>query len=219
MTVRARATSLLLAVLALPLSAAALHAQACLGYPSFSRNHLQMNADFIANDDFEELGASFVAGSNTAFGGLGVNRTLYDLGDVVAIRGSLGYQVPVSKSGRVQACPQLRVNYGLPTDVSFGGELSVRSYGFALGVGGELFKAQRVAIVPSVQLGLQRDEFTYSALGADDIEDTYVYAGLNVGIVLNEQLSIRPSLHFPDRGRLREPIFGLGLALNFGGRR
>lgn len=206
-----------------PLATAALHAQACFGNASFASNHLQMNGDVAFNKDVEELGASFVSGSNSVFAGLGVVSSTVEGGDAsVAVRGNLGYQVPVSPARSVQVCPVLRASVGLPAKNydGLGGELTTQSYGLGLNLGGELIRAERLSLVPSLSVGVQRDVIRISGGTApDNLQDTYAYAGLAVGIVVNNALSLRPSVTVPFEARLDSPIFGVGLALNFGGRR
>ena len=205
---------------ALPSVAAA---QACLGNASFSTNHLQMAGGYTFTSDFDELGASFTSGSNSVFAGIGVNSYAVEGSDAnVRVAGSLGYQVPVTASGRVQACPMLRASYGLPTDDfnGLGGELRTQSYGFGLAIGGALTQTDRFAIVPSVQAGVQRDVFRVRGglLPVDD-GDTYGVVGLGIGFVMNNALSIRPSVTLPVNAAFDDPIFGIGLSLNYGGRR
>lgn len=210
------------ALLVATLPAAAV-AQACLGNASFASNHLQMSGSYTFTDDFDELGAAFTSGSNSVFAGLGVSSHSFDGGDAnLRIGGSLGYQVPVSASGRVQACPLLRASYGLPTDDynGTGGKLTTQSYGLGLAFGGTLMQRERLALIPSVQATVQRDVFTVrGGLSPDDITDTYATIGLALGIVMNDALSLRPSLSLPMNARFDEPLYGIGLSLNYGRRR
>ncbi|HRQ77840.1 MAG TPA: hypothetical protein PLY94_04510 [Gemmatimonadaceae bacterium] len=211
-------TALLLA--ALPAVAVA---QVCLGNASFANNHLQMSGAYTFTSDFDELGAAFTSGSNSVFAGLGVSSYSVGGGDPnLRIGGSLGYQVPVSASGRVQACPLLRATYGLPTDDynGTGGELTTQSYGLGLAFGGVLLQRERLALIPSVQASVQRDIFTIrGGLVPDDIADTYATVGLALGIVMNDALSLRPSVSLPMNAAFDEPLFGIGLSLNYGRRR
>lgn len=202
---------------------AAAVAQACLGNASFASNHLQMSGGYTFTSDFDELGASFTSGSNSVFAGLGVSSYSVEGGDPnLRIGGSLGYQVPVSANGRVQACPLLRATYGLPTDDynGTGGELTTQSYGLGLAFGGVLLQRERLALVPSVQASVQRDLFTVrGGLAPDDLADTYATVGVALGIVMNDVLSLRPSVSVPIDASFDEPLFGIGLSLNYGRRR
>ncbi|MBX3133025.1 MAG: hypothetical protein KF689_06520 [Gemmatimonadaceae bacterium] len=210
----------LLALVAMPALAAA---QACLGSPSFATNHLQLAGSFMFSSDFEELGAGFTSGSNSYFGGLGISSYAFDGSDAnVRLGGRLGSQVPVSASGRVQACPLLSASYGLTTKDynGTGGDLHTQSYGLGLAIGGELMRSNRVALVPSVSATVLRDVFRVTGgLAPTDDQDTYILAGAAVGIVLSDALAIRPAVAFPINAAFDEPVFSIGLVLNYGGRR
>ena len=198
-------------------------AQVCLGNASFAANHLQMSGSYTFTSDFDELGAAFTSGSNSVFAGLGVSSYSVDGGDPnLRIGGTLGYQVPVSAKGRVQACPLLRATYGLPTDDynGTGGELTTQSYGIGLAFGGTLLQRERLALIPSVQASVQRDIFTVrGGLAPDDLADTYATVGVALGIVMNDALSLRPSMSLPVNAAFDEWLFGIGLSLNYGRRR
>lgn len=212
-----------LAALTLCTTPALVAAQGCLGNASFITNHLQLNGDVIVNDDFEELGAAFVGGSGSFFGGLGVGSTTFDGGDAnVALRVTAGSQTPISYGGKLQVCPLLRLRVGFPKQNynGSGGEFSTQSYSIGVGVGGEMFRAARLAVVPSLQAGVQRDLLKLSGgIAPESIQDTYAYVGFALGLVANDALSLRPSVMLPADSRFDGPIFGVGLALNYGGRR
>lgn len=175
------------------------------------------------SSDFEELGAGFTSGSNSYFGGLGISSYAFDGSDAnVRLGGRLGSQVPVSASGRVQACPLLSASYGLTTKDynGTGGDLHTQSYGLGLAIGGELMRSNRVALVPSVSATVLRDVFRVTGgLAPTDDQDTYILAGAAVGIVLSDALAIRPAVAFPINAAFDEPVFSIGLVLNYGGRR
>lgn len=198
-------------------------AQACLGNASFASNHMQVTGGLTSSDTFEELDAALVSGSNSVFAGIGVNSATYNGADgSLRIAGSLGYQVPLSAGGRLQACPLLRAEVGLPTNDfnGTGGELRTQRYGFGLAVGGPLVRGERWAIVPSVQAQVQRERWVVrGGIDPDDFTDTYALIGVAVGFVVNESLSVRPSMSIPSSAPFDEPVYGIGVSLNYGGRR
>ena len=74
--------------------------------------------------------------------------------------------------------------------------------------------------MPSVSLGFQYDNLKVDGGLVDgSTSDTYGLAGFALGIVLNDALSIRPSITLPVSARFDDPILGIGVALNYGGRR
>lgn len=208
--------------LSLPLASSKLQAQSCLGYPSFSANHLQMNAGASFSADYEQFGANFVSGSNTIFAGLGVGGTRNSgSNSSLEARGLLGSQVPVGQSTRWQICPVINAMYGTgPDDLSLsGGDVTVAGAGFGLALGGELSRSETFAIVPSFQLGFQYERTNIEGLGGDILTDTYGTMGVALGFVFSNQLSLRPSVTIPTRENSNDPIFGISVALNYGRRR
>lgn len=202
-----------LAALSLAFVPSVAAAQTCLGNASFATNHLQLAGDMTAGDGADEFGLSFVSGSNTAFAGLGVGFISYSGDQRLAVRGVLGYQVPATSSGSIQVCPVLRAGLGFGED---SGDISSQIYSLGLAVGGVMLRAERIALVPSVTLAMQHERF--DDFGAN-ITDEYGTATFALGIVLNESLSIRPSFLMPIGARFDEPILGISLSLNYGGRR
>jgi hypothetical protein len=67
--------------------------------------------------------------------------------------------------------------------------------------------------------------FAYTAatqsglISSGTVTETYGIAGAAVGVVLSERLSVRPSVSFPIGLDGADPVFGIGFALNYGGRR
>jgi hypothetical protein len=202
-----------LAAFSLAFVPGALSAQTCLGNASFATNHLQLAGDITAGDGADEIGLSFASGSNTAFAGLGVGFISYTGDGRLAGRGVLGYQVPATSSGSIQVCPVVRAGLGFGEDR---GDISSQIYSLGLAIGGVMLRAERIALVPSVTLAMQHERF--EDFGAN-ITDEYGTATFAVGIVLNESLSIRPNFLMPIGARFDEPILGISLSLNFGGRR
>ncbi len=222
MRISSRVSVLTLLAISLPLASSNLDAQSCLGYPSFSANHLQLNAGASFASDYEQFGANFVSGSNTIFAGLGVGGTRNGgSNSSLEARGQLGSQVPLGQSARWQLCPVLNAMYGTgPDDLSLsGGDVTYSGAGFGLALGGELSRSETLAIVPSFQLGFQYERTNVEGLGGATFTDTYGTLGVAVGFVFGNQLSLRPSVTLPTREGSNEPIFGVSVALNYGKRR
>lgn len=216
---------------ALPLAAAtalflmpdALVAQTCLGNPSFAQGHLQLSGDVVTGNDVTTFGARWGGGSESVFGTLGVGGATLDgvSGSQLLAAGSVGYQVPATV-GTAQICPVFTAQFGFgPKDIDgFGTDLTSRAVGFGLALGGELLRGSRMAVVPSVQLGFLYAAQIFDGVGSPVEEaDTYGTAGLTLGIVLNDQLSLRPNVTFPIGLEGADPLFGIGFTLNYGGRR
>jgi hypothetical protein len=213
----------LVATALLAAAPAAAVAQTCLGNPSFTDGHLQLAAGADFDTRATSFGAAFGGGSESVFGSLGVGGTTYDDldGTTVRVSGTVGYQVPVS-AGRTQVCPVLSASLGSgPNDFDvLGTDLTTRGFGFGVALGTELARGARVALVPAVTLGFAFSQLDFTgSVNADTSTDTYGLAGIALGVVLNNQLSIRPSVNFPLGLEGADPTFGIGFALNYGGRR
>jgi hypothetical protein len=201
----------------------ALEAQACLGNPSFSTNHLQVNAGASFAPSTTTFGGEFVGGSESLFTGLTAGGATYDgISGATLLAGiRAGFQVPVT-SGTMQVCPVVGAEVGFgPADV--GGDRSdfrSRAVTFGLAAGGELLRSDRIAVVPSLSIGFAYTGTTVTGLLATETEtETFGLAGAAVGLVLNDRLSIRPSVSFPIGLEGADPIYGIGFSLNYGGRR
>lgn len=212
--------ALVAALTALPAVATA---QTCLGSPSFTANHLQLGADVNVAENATSFGAQLGSGSETVFASFGGGGVTYDNvdGSTIFVGGTLGYQVKASASGRAQVCPVLSASYGWgPNDIAgSGSDLTVKNFSFGLAFGSAMGSGE-VALVPSASVA-----FVYSSASVDvfggtfDGDDTYGMAGIGLGVLLNSQLSIRPSVSMPFGVEDAKPIYGIGVTLNYGGRR
>lgn len=220
---RSRVHAALVATALLGATPAVSFAQACLGNASFATGHLQLSADAATANNSTSFVAGLGGGSESVFGTLAIGgvQTEGIGGTQLLAGGSVGYQVPVT-SGSLQMCPVLRAQFGFgPRDVDgLGTDLSSRAVGFGLSLGGEMLRAERLVLIPAVSLG-----FAYASSTADGVggsvtdSDTYGLAGLTLGLVLNNQLSIRPGITVPFGLEDADPILGIGFTLNYGGRR
>lgn len=221
---RAR-TPLLATLLAIAAAIApsGLAAQACLGNPSFSANHLQVSAGANFDPSTTTFGGSFVGGSSSLFTGLSVGGATYDgvSGGSLLAGVTAGFQVPLT-SGSLQVCPVVGAEFGFgPSDYDgLGTDFRSQAFSFGLAAGGELFRSERVAIVPSLSMGFAYTEATLTGIAATTTDaETYGIAGAAIGFVLGDKLSVRPSVSFPIGLSGADPVFGIGFALNYGGRR
>jgi hypothetical protein len=200
-----------------------LRAQACVGNPSFSVNHLQVAASAAFDESATSFAGTFVGGSETLFTGLSAGGATYDgiTGSSLLAGISGGFQVPLS-SGRAQVCPVIGATFGFgPSDFDGSGtNFRSQAYNFGLAAGGELFRSERLAVVPSLSIGFVYTAATATGLLSTSTEtDTYGVAGAAVGLVLSDRLSVRPSVSLPIGLTGADPVFSIGFALNYGGRR
>ena len=214
-------TLLVAALMAVP---AAARSQTCLGNPSFSTNHLQLSADASFPATATAFGASIGSGSETVFGRVGIGGVTYDNSDgsTLVIGGTVGYQVTSPTTRRFQICPVLSAAYGMgPKDFAgSGNDLRTTAFSFGLSAGGEFVRMDGFSIIPAASVGFAYWSSSVDAFGgAFSTSDTYGLAGVTLGIVLNSQLSVRPSVSLPFGVDERDPVYGIGVTLNYGGRR
>lgn len=200
-----------------------LGAQACLGNLSFSVNHLQIAARAAFDESATSFAGTFTGGSETLFTGLSVGGATYEgISGASLLAGiSGGFQVPLS-SGSAQVCPIVGATFGFgPSDFDGSGtNFRSQTYNFGIAAGGELFRAERLAVVPSLSVGFVYTAATATGLLTNSTEtDTYGVAGAAIGLVLGDRLSVRPSVSIPIGLEGADPVFGIGFALNYGGRR
>ncbi len=201
----------------------ALAAQACLGQPSFALNHLQMTAGAAFDKESTSFGANLIGGSESVFGGVGIGGATFDNieGSTLLVGGTAGFQVPLT-SGSAQICPIVNAQFGFgPNDFDgLGTDFSSRAVSFGIAAGGELFKSDRVALIPSISLAFAYNEGRYDSIGGLLTEtNSYALAGAALGFVVSDKLAVRPSVSFPIGLEGADPVFGIGFALNYGGRR
>lgn len=216
--------ALLSCALLLLVTPAVVAAQTCLGNPSFANGHLQLDADVQTNDDATAFGVGFGGGSESVFGTLRLGGTTYEAleGTTVLVGGRLGYQVAAVSSGNVQICPTLAASFGFgPNDFDGAGtDLTTRGASFGLSLGFGLMQADRIRLIPALSAGfVYAENILENSFGSTSETDAYGVAGAALGIVLNDALSIRPSVMVPFGLDGAEPTYGIGFTLNYGGRR
>jgi hypothetical protein len=199
-------------------------AQTCLGNPSFANGHLQLTADVAANADATAFGVGLGGGSESVFGAAQLGGVTYDAidGSTLLVGGSMGYQVPVSSTGSAMICPVVSGAYGFgPRDFDgLGTDLQTRAFNFGLSLGFDALRTDRMRVVPALSAGFVYAASIFDAMGTSTTQDdTYGVAGFALGLVLNDQLSIRPTVSVPFGLDGAEPSYGIGFTLNYGGRR
>ena len=201
-------------------------AQTCMGLASFSAAPMQVTANGQFSDLSNTFGATVGYGiPSSAYGNLGVSTTSVDGvdGSQLGIAARAGYQMALGKSRQVQVCPNASFGLGMgPNDDAAGVDQSGRSATVGLNVGTVMGANPRMKIIPSVGLS-----YAYGKQKAEDdagatlfeVSNSYGLAQVGVGIVLNQNISIRPSVDIPLGLEGSDPTFGLTLGYNFGGSR
>jgi hypothetical protein len=128
---------------------------------------------------------------------------------------NLGYQMQV---GKAQICPVASLGYDNgPDSDAFGVNSSTKSAAFGLAFGTPMGTSQ-LQIVPSAGVGVvyAKSNVEIDGIGSGEGSDAYGIAELGVGLVINQSVSVRPSVAIPVGLTGSDPSFGLTVGFNFG---
>jgi hypothetical protein len=216
-----RGLAVSLALLALIRSPAV--AQACMGLASFTGAPMQVTATGSFTQLSNSFGGTLGYGlPSSVYGNVAVATTSYDVvdGSTLGLAGRAGYQVNVGGTRPVQVCPNASFGIGKgPNDDAAGIDRSSRSATIGLHLGTELGAGPRIKVVPSAGFS-----YAHASVKAEDssgtelfeISDRYGLAQIAVGIILNQRISVRPSIEIPVGLDGGDPTVGLTLGYNVG---
>jgi hypothetical protein len=202
-------------------------AQTCQGLASFSAGPMQVAGSAQFGEFSNTWGGSFSYGvPSGVYGGLDLSTESFDNdgGSSLGIGAHAGYQMKLGRASKISLCPVARLALGMGPDDEAndqnGSQTNVH-FGFALGT--EMGSTPRMRILPTAGLGLQ-----YSKLKVEDTSpggttseasETYGLARIGVGLVFNNQISVRPTIDIPLGSDISsDPAFGLTLGYSFGKR-
>ena len=218
---------------------AALAAQTCQGYASFSNGNVQLGAaaSFADSSTVYGIGIGFGAASGGFINGqIGRASVEVDGGDdatatLFGING--GWQLPLgtpTATRAVQLCPVAGFNR-MSGDYDEGGvsadySENVFSFGGALGLAFTASPALTVVPYTSITWNTSSGEFD-SDIIAFDTDAKYGAMDLGVGFVANEWITVRPSVafSFAESGEIDgvevddvdgETVYTISFAFNFG---
>jgi hypothetical protein len=205
-------------------SRVSLEAQTCHGLAPLLAGQLQATGTAMLSTDSRSVSAALVydlpAG---AFGGVGIGTTEVEAFEKssVDLSASLAYQLEVGRSGQAQVCPIASTSLQLGPNNAFGSAVQRSTFSAGIGFsGGAEFRLQPLlSLVPALAVGVgHRTHQAESSAGATlfRIAETYGFAQFHVGMVVNQNLSIRPSVEIPlglDGGYAG---FGLTVGYRFG---
>jgi hypothetical protein len=202
------ATTTLVGLAAVFLSAGELSAQTCNGTASFAAGKTRIGAGIRMPDGATVFDGEFAASSSTGLFG-GATIALIDPESALADQstvfgGFLGKSMTLDAKKTVAMCPQGYVQFG---------ENSTNSFGFGVSFG-RSFPQTSFDIVPFGSATLSRDDY-----GATDDMNLTLQGG--AGFVLSKKWTIRPYLTLPltDSGQLTnggDSVFGIMAYLNLG---
>jgi hypothetical protein len=197
-------------------------AQTCMGLASFSSAPMQLTGNGNFSSGVNSFGATVGYGMQSGlWGNLGVSTLSIDgaSSHPLAIGAHAGYETAVGKSRNpIHVCPNASFTYGNgPDDVNF--NASTQDITLGANFGTMLPGSNpRMRIVPTagfsyVHNKLSAKDDAGASLGS--ASTSYGLAQLGVGLVMNQNISIRPSVDIPLKSGY-DTRFGLTLGYNFG---
>jgi hypothetical protein len=157
------------------------------------------------------------------FGGVAIGTTSNEAigGSSLELGASAGYQIPLENAARFHLCPAVSVGVGIGPKNTFnsGVDRSNQTASAGIALATSVAAGPRVKIIPTVGLAYAyRQDRAENAAGASLFEITYHYARLQlgVGLLLNSNISVRPSADIPLGLAGSEPTVGIILGYNFG---
>ena len=197
-------------------------AQTCMGMASFSNAPVQVAGNGQFTTGVNSFGGSVGYGMKSGLWGKAeVGTQSYDAVDThpMTFGARAGYQIPVAR-GKAQVCPT--ASFTMANGPDFTNENnSIQDATLGLSVGTVLGANPKMKIVPTAGLSYAHDRLsskdsTGTSLG-DAATQSYGLASLGLGLVLNDNISVRPSVEIPlGLEGSNDARFGLTLGYNFG---
>jgi outer membrane protein with beta-barrel domain len=200
-------------------------AQTCQGLASFSAGQMQVVGSAQFPEGGKIWGGSFSYGVPSGiYAGADLTNLSIDNdgGSSLGIGAHAGYQMKLGRTGKMALCPVASLALGMgPDDEANDLNGSSTDLHFGVALGTEMGGTQQVRILPTAGLGLQyskaKVEDTSPNGGTFEASETYGLARLGVGLVFNQQITVRPTIDIPvGSDVITDPTFGLSVGYNFG---
>jgi hypothetical protein len=197
-------------------------AQTCMGMASFSKAPVQVAGNGQTTTGLKTFGGSLGYGMKSGLWGKAeVGTQSYDAVDShpMSFGARAGYQMPVAR-GKAQVCPTASFTVANGPDFTNVNN-SIQDATLGLSIGTVMGTNPKMKFVPTAGLSYAHDRLSAkdssgTSLG-DAASQSYGLASLGLGLVLNDNISVRPSVEIPlglDGGN--DARFGLTLGYNFG---
>ena len=210
----------LMAILSVPAEA-----QVCMGLTAYTpATPIQVSGKGSLTRESTSFGAGVGYGLPVGvFGGLAVATTADNNlgGSTLEIGATVGYQMPLWNAGAVQLCPVASFGVGLgpKTTVGTGVDRSRRTAQLGAAIARSFTAGPRLKVVPSLGIAYayRKDQATNNAgTSLFQIPEHYPLAQVGVGLLLDSNLSVRPSMDIPFNLGVNDPSLGLTVSYSFG---
>jgi outer membrane protein with beta-barrel domain len=200
-------------------------AQTCQGLASFSAGQLQVAGNASFPEARKVWGGSVTYGMPSGvYAGADLSTTSIDNdgGSSLGIGAHAGYQMKLGRTGKMNLCPVASLALGMGPDdeaADLNSSSTEVRFGFALGT--DMGQNPRMRIIPTAGLGLAYNKFKSEDTGpggsTTEFSETIGLARLGLGLVFNQQISVRPTIDIPLGSDLsNDPTFGVTVGYNFG---
>jgi hypothetical protein len=220
-----RSLAYAIAVTTIAVSPAVASAQTCAGAPAItSASPVNMGANAGFNSDVTTFGATLSAGTDKAFGAVGVSRAAYDIegldgadSTILSVVG--GLQFAPASNAKIAFCPVVafQKDFG-PNDLGGSGiDVSSSAFGGGGSLGLIAYDSGTMKIIPTAGVRVYRATTKLEFDGASASEsDTVGLLNLGVGFLLNERFSVIPTVQIPFGVDDGKASFGVAGVFSFG---
>ena len=213
----------LMAILSVPADA-----QVCLGLTPYTvATPIQVSGKGSLTSESTSFGAGAGYGLPAGlFGGLALATTADNNlgGSTLELGTTVGYQISLWNAGAVQLCPVASFGVGLgpKTTAGTGVARSRRTASVGAAIARSFTAGPRLKVVPSLgaAYAYRKDQAQNNAgTSLFQIAEHYAVAQVGVGLVLDSDISVRPSMEIPFNLDASDPSLSLTVSYSFGRRR
>ncbi len=194
--------------------------QICAGSTSFTRAPLQVSGSAEVTTHAHSFGVGLALGGPATFFGVGLGATHFDAlhGSSFDVAAGGGYELPLDQRGSVQLCPVVAVGHRSGPNGTPYGDYSETDLTAALRLGDVAMESRHVRLIPTVALGFEHAQQTFSRLGSPSVTASHGFGvlTLGVGMVFGKTVTVLPEALVPIGLAGGSATFGLGFAANFG---
>lgn len=205
------ASTTLVGLAAVVLTAADLSAQMCNGTAPFSVGKMRAGVGLSFPSDAMSIDGEFAVGSKSGLYG-GVTASLVDMDNVnesATIFGLNGGKEMVTGAKKnIAFCPQLLVGFG-----SYPGDVSTLDIGGGVSFGTKMDASTSFELIPFGGAFLVRNRVE---VGTASASETNLALNLGAGFVFNKKWTVRPMIFIPITADNADATFGVMGSLNFG---
>lgn len=205
------ASTTLVGLAAVVLTAADLSAQMCNGTAPFSVGKMRAGVGLTFPSDAMSIDGEFAVGSKSGLYG-GVTASLVSMDNVddnATIFGlNGGKEMVMGAKKNIAWCPQLLASFG-----SYPGDVSTMDIGGGVSFGTKMDASTSFELIPFGGGFLVRNSVD---VGSASASETNLYINLGAGFIFSKKWSVRPMIMIPITADNADATFGVMGSVNFG---